>query len=89
MANAELVLLYWSVGTKLNTHVLGNQRADYGKEVVKKLSNRLIEVFGKGWDDKTLRQGLRCAETFSEAQIVSAVQRRLCWMEQIWPLPSK
>lgn len=77
--NSELILLYWSVGTKLNTHVLGNQRADYGKEVVKKLSNKLIEVFGKGWDDKTLRHCLRCAETFSEGQIVSAVQRQLSW----------
>lgn len=77
--NTELVLLYWNIGTKLNKYVLGNQRAGYGKEVVKKLSNQLIEAFGRGWDDKTLRHCLRCAETFSEVQIVSAVQRQLSW----------
>jgi hypothetical protein len=73
------VLLYWNIGSKLNNYVLGNQRAGYGKEVVKKLSISLIEAFGKGWDDKTLRHCLRCAEIFTETQIVSAVQRQLSW----------
>ncbi|GAA3929579.1 DUF1016 family protein [Chitinophaga oryziterrae] len=77
--NTELVLLYWSVGARLNEHVLGNQRAGYGKEIVKRLSHKLVETFGKGWNDKTLWHCLRCAETFSEEQIVSAVQRQLSW----------
>ncbi|UYQ91715.1 PDDEXK nuclease domain-containing protein [Chitinophaga horti] len=77
--NTELVLLYWNIGCKLNTCVLGNQRAGYGKEIVKKLSISLQKAFGKGWDEKTLRHCLRCAETFTEAQIVSAVRRQLSW----------
>ncbi|WP_343689870.1 PDDEXK nuclease domain-containing protein [Chitinophaga sp.] len=77
--NTELVLLYWNIGSKLNNYVLGNQRAGYGREIVKKLSISLIEAFGKGWDDKTLRHCLRCAEIFTEAQIVSAVRRQLSW----------
>lgn len=77
--NTELVLLYWSVGSKLNNYVLKNQRAEYGKEIVKKLSVQLIEFFGKGWDDKTLRHCLRCAEVLTEAQIVSALRRQLSW----------
>lgn len=77
--NTELVLLYWSIGIKLNNYVLKNQRAEYGKEIVKKLSVQLTEVFGKGWDDKTLRHCLRCAEVLTEAQIVSALRRQLSW----------
>lgn len=77
--NTELILLYWNIGIRINKYVLGNQRADYGREVVKKLSDRLTEAFGKGWDDKTLRHCLRCAEIFTETQIVSAVQRQLSW----------
>lgn len=61
--NTELVLLYWSVCTRLSKHVLGNKRAGYGKEIVKKLSHKLVESFGKGWNDKTLWHCLRCAET--------------------------
>jgi len=77
--NTELILLYWNIGIRINKYVLGNQRADYGREVVKKLSDRLTEAFGRGWDDKTLRHCLRCAEIFTETQIVSALQRQLSW----------
>jgi predicted nuclease of restriction endonuclease-like (RecB) superfamily len=77
--NTELILLYWGVGTRLSKHVLGNQRAGYGKEIVKRLSHKLVETFGKGWNDKTLWHCLRCAETFSKEQIVSAVRRQLSW----------
>lgn len=78
-ANTELVMLYWYIGTKLNSYILKNERAGYGKEIVKKLSIQLILKFGKGWDEKTLRHSLRCAEIFTEVQIVSAVRRQLSW----------
>ena len=34
----------------------GNQRAEYGKEVLKRLSERLTERFGEGWSYSNLRQ---------------------------------
>lgn len=50
-----------------------------GKQVVKELSQRLSERYGKGWSEKTLRHCLRTAETFSESDIVYAVRRQFSW----------
>lgn len=77
--NTTLSLLYWKIGRRINTEVLKNKRAEYGKQIIRSLANQLIEKYGKGWDEKTLRHYLRIAETFSEALIVSAAQRQLGW----------
>ena len=59
--------------------ILENKRAEYGKKVVGAVSRQLVEKYGSGWDEKTLRHCLRSAETFSEELILSAVQRQLGW----------
>ena len=48
-------------------------------EIVKELSQRLSERYGKGWSEKTLRHCLRAAETFTEEEIVYAVRRQFSW----------
>jgi hypothetical protein len=40
-ANTALVMLYWNVGKRINTEILGNERAQYGKEIVHALSGQL------------------------------------------------
>ena len=77
--NTTLSLLYWKIGTRINTKVLQNSRAEYGKQIVASLTRQLVEKYGKGWDEKTIRHCLRSAETFSEELIVSAVRRQLGW----------
>lgn len=64
VVNAELTLLYWQVGRRVQTEVLGGERAAYGQEVVKALATRLAADYGKGWSEKQLRHCLRLAETF-------------------------
>ncbi len=77
--NSEVCLTNWRVGKRIKEDVLFNKRAEYGKQIVKNLSARLTERYGKGWSEKTLRHCLRAAETFSENEIVSAVQRQFSW----------
>ena len=77
--NAELTMLYWNVGKRINAEVLGNKRAAYGKQLIEGLATRLCGEFGPGWNVKTLRHCLRAAETFTEEEIVSAVRRQLSW----------
>ena len=31
--NAELTLMYWHIGERINREVLGNERAEYGEEM--------------------------------------------------------
>ncbi len=77
--NTEICMTNWYVGRRIKEDVLYNQRAKYGKQIVKNLSLRLIAVYGNGWSEKTLRHCLRAAETFTENEIVSAVQRQFTW----------
>jgi hypothetical protein len=69
----------WTVGKSVNDFILQGNRAPYGKQILVKLSELLIENFGKGWSDKQLLHFLRAAESFTEEQIVSAVRRQLSW----------
>ena len=77
--NAEVCHTNWLIDKRIKEDILYNKRAEYGKQVVKELSQRLSERYGKGWSEKTLRHCLRAAETFSESDIVSAVQRQFSW----------
>lgn len=77
--NSTLSLLYWKIGKRININLLQNKRAEYGKQIIVSLSRQLVENYGKGWDEKTIRHCLRSAETFSEDLILSAVQRQLGW----------
>lgn len=77
--NAEVVLLNWRVGDFINRFILDGNRASYGGQIIDTLANQLTTEFGSGWSAKQIRHCLRLAETFSETQIVSAVQRQLSW----------
>ncbi len=77
--NAELTLLYWQVGRRVQTEVLQGGRAVYGQEVVKVLAAGLSAEYGKGWSEKQLRHCLRLAETFADEAILSALRRELSW----------
>ncbi|MCF7991435.1 MAG: DUF1016 N-terminal domain-containing protein [Thiohalocapsa sp.] len=77
--NAELTLLYWQVGQRIQTEVLRGERAEYGKQVIAGLAERLTATYGKGWSRKQLHHCLRFAETFPDRQIVSALRRQLSW----------
>jgi predicted nuclease of restriction endonuclease-like (RecB) superfamily len=79
MFNAELSLLYWKIGHRLNTVILGNTRAEYGHQVMKNLSEQLTLQYGRGWSIKQLWHCLRTAETFPDEEKLSAVRRELSW----------
>lgn len=36
--NSVLTLTYWHIGKRISDHVLQNERAEYGKEIVARLS---------------------------------------------------
>ncbi len=77
--NAEITMLYWQVGDRIQTEILQRQRAAYGKQIIATLSQKLTQTYGKGWSEKQLRHCLHFAETFPDEQIVSALRRQLSW----------
>lgn len=77
--NAELTLLYWQIGRRINTEVLGGERAVYGKQIVSAAARQLTAEYGKGWSEPQLRHCLRLAEVFPSDEILSTVWRELSW----------
>ncbi|MBB5407463.1 MULTISPECIES: DUF1016 N-terminal domain-containing protein [unclassified Paraburkholderia] len=77
--NAELTLLYWQVGHRIEAEVLRGARAEYGQQVIGSLARQLTAEYGRGWSDKQLRHCMRLAEVFADEAMVSAVRRELSW----------
>ena len=40
-ANYALTMMYWHIGERINRDVLGNQRAEYGKQIVSQVATQL------------------------------------------------
>lgn len=77
--NAEICLMNWNIGKRIKEDVLKNQRAEYGKEIVKNLAISLTKKYGKGWSDRKLLHCIRSAYTFNENEIVYALRIQLTW----------
>lgn len=39
--NSEITLLYWNIGKRINEEILGNDRAEYGKQIVASVMRQL------------------------------------------------
>ena len=51
-----MVNAYWEIGRRIvEFEQLGETRAEYGKGVLKRLSQQLTVDFGKGFDERNLR----------------------------------
>jgi predicted nuclease of restriction endonuclease-like (RecB) superfamily len=77
--NAGMTLLYWRIGKRIQTEVLGNQRAEYGKEIVQSLSAQLTGEYGRGFGRRNLFNMIRFADVFPDPQIVHALSAQLGW----------
>ena len=64
VANAGITMLYWHIGERINRDVLGNQRAEYGKQIIATLAQQLKAEFGRGYDEKSLRRMMQFATLF-------------------------
>ncbi|MGB0931159.1 MAG: PDDEXK nuclease domain-containing protein, partial [Chitinophagales bacterium] len=54
-------------------------RGEYGKKVIKLLSEKLTTDFGRGWSEKQLRHFVQFTNIFPDIQIVYALCRQLSW----------
>ena len=77
--NAELSLLYWNVGKRINEEILSNERAEYGKQIIASLSRQLTKEYGTGWGLQQLKQCVWFAKTYPEEQIGYTLCNQLSW----------
>ena len=82
--------MYWQIGKRINTEVLGNQRAEYGKQIVATVSTQLQAEFGKkGFEERTIRRMMQFADLFPDLQVVSALVAQLSWSHFLIVMPLK
>ena len=79
IVNTEITLLYWHIGKRINEEVLGNQRDEYGKQIVSTVSTQLTKEYGRGFELRNLRRMMQFAELFPDFQIVAPLARQLSW----------
>ena len=77
--NSAIVMLYWTIGKRINDEVLKGDRAIYGDQVVSDISRDLTLKFGKGYNKASLFRMLRFAKMYPEQEIVATVSRQLSW----------
>jgi predicted nuclease of restriction endonuclease-like (RecB) superfamily len=75
----QRVLMYWNIGRRiLEEEQEGKERADYGKYLVKTLSEELQPQFGSGFSYRQLNWYRQFYRTFP---IVSALRTQLSWTQ--------
>ena len=89
-ANYELTMMYWHIGKRINQEMLGNQRAEYGKQIVSQVATQLQAEYGKkGFETRNIRRMMQFASLFPQEQIVSQFATQLTWSHFIEVLPVK
>ena len=88
--NAELTLMYWHIGERINREVLGNERAEYGKQIVLTVSRQLQSEYGdKGFEPRTIRRMMQFASMFPDIKIVTPLVTQLSWTHFLLVMPIK
>jgi len=60
--NSAMVQVYWEIGREINEAV--GERAEYGKQLLQFLAERLTADFGKGFNERSLRHMRQFYQTF-------------------------
>ena len=77
--NAELTLLYWQIGRRIQFEAIKGERAAYGQQIFSVLSANLTAEYGRGWSERQLRHCLRIAEVFPDEKILHTLCAELSW----------
>jgi len=77
--NSTVAIVFWQIGYRINTHILNNQRAEYGKQIVPTLSAQLEKTYGRNFNEKNVRRMMKFAEEFTDFEIVVPLARQLSW----------
>ena len=81
--NGELNLLFWHIGKRINEEILQNNRAEYGKQVVLTIAEKLTAKYGRNFEVRNLRRMMQFATSMNDIKIVSPLAPQLTWSHVI------
>ena len=86
LIDSTMAHTYFDIGRRIiEEEQNGKERADYGKEIIKKLSVRLGNEFGKGFSQRNLEQMRKFYRVYSKNEISQAVSTELNTKQQAMP----
>lgn len=75
-----MVEAYWNIGKTIVLEAQnGNQKADYGKEIISVISTELTVEFGKGFSERNIRNFRQFYLAFPETEIWQTLSAKLIW----------
>ncbi len=78
--NSAMVEAYWLIGKRIvEEEQNGKERADYGKEIIKNISEEMTREFGKGFSKRTIWEIRQFYTTFPDFSIVRTLSAQLSW----------
>jgi predicted nuclease of restriction endonuclease-like (RecB) superfamily len=78
--NSAMVEAYWLIGKKIvEEEQHGQNRAEYGQEIIKTLSEELQSEFGKGFSERCLREYRQFFLTFKDIEFGAQCAPNLSW----------
>lgn len=72
VVNSAMVQAYWEIGEQIYIACDRNDRAEYGKNLLKYLSEELTREFGKGYTERNLRNMRQFYQLFPNWHTVCA-----------------
>lgn len=81
--NKEITILYWKIGKNIKEKILNNDKPEYGKFVIKEISQRLVSDYGRGFSEKNIFRMLKFFEYFKDFEKVSTLSRKLTWSHMV------
>ena len=78
-ANREVTLMYWEIGRYINSVVLDGGRAEYGKRIFSALTRKLVDRYGKSFQEENVYRMTQFANLFPDLEIVSPLATQLTW----------
>lgn len=85
--NNSVISLYWNIGKKLTDEVLQGQKAQYGKNIIGELSDRLTVEYGKGFEKSSVFKMVKFYQEFSDYEKVATLSQQLTWSHFVELLP--
>jgi hypothetical protein len=78
-ANREGNLMFREIGRYINSVILDFKRAAYGKKIFSTLSRKLIEEYGKSFQEENLYRMAQFANVFGDAAVIENLLTGLSW----------
>jgi predicted nuclease of restriction endonuclease-like (RecB) superfamily len=85
--NSTLVLLNWSIGSRINIDVFSSGRGGYGSQVIDKISDDLKRRYGEGYTRSNIFRMVQFSKLYPGKQIVATLSQQLSWSHLVELLP--